>query len=146
MDRSEVTGAAARRFVECVMNGADPSVADDLLTSAHVMHDPLGNDLPPGPDGARLWAAGMRTAFPDLVYRIDGVITEPSRAAVRLMGGGTHRGVLLEGAPSGHSFMARAVCWFHFEDGRIAETWVVPDSLSAALHLGVVERVGPWAG
>lgn len=128
------------------MNGGDPGAADLLLTPGHVMHDPLGRDLPVGPDGARAWAAGMRSAFPDLVYRVDAVVAGPSAAAVLLMGGGTHRDVLVEGGPSGHSFMARAVCWSRFEGGRIAETWVVPDSLSAALHLGVVERAGPWAG
>lgn len=137
--------AAVRRFVDGVLNGADPGAADELLTPGHALHDPLAPDPLAGPDGARAWAAGMRAAFPDLVYRVDALMAEGGQAAVRLMGGGTHREVLLEGAPSGQTFMARAVCWFRFEGGRIAETWVVPDSLSAALQLGVVERRGAWA-
>lgn len=131
----------ARRFVESVLGAARVGPVEQLVTPGHLVHDPFHPDLPEGPEGVRMWMSSVRDAVPDLVVRTDAVAVTADQVIVRLMAGGTHRA-----SPAmGRLVMARVVCWFRFEDHRIAETWFIADSLAAAVQLGVVAPADPLA-
>src|SRR5688500_9774512 len=87
---SEASGSLVVRFVEEVANRRNLAAIDELLSEDFA--------LPPETDGA-LDRDGLRAAlgyyfaaFPDLHYRVEDVIAEGGRVAVRLTMSGTHQG------------------------------------------------------
>lgn len=49
-------------------------------------------DTPPGPEAALQYRAMLHTAFPDLRIKIEDIMAEGDRVAVRASWTGTHRG------------------------------------------------------
>jgi hypothetical protein len=73
--------AIVRRFFEELWNEGDLRVADELVAPDHVHH--VGGEELRGPDGAKGVVTGLQTAFPDLRFEIDDVISDGDQAAVR---------------------------------------------------------------
>jgi len=82
--------AIVRRFFEELWNEGDLRVADELIAADHG-HDVGGEELR-GPDGVKGAVTWLRTAFPDLRFEIDNLISDGDQAAVRWTASGTHLG------------------------------------------------------
>lgn len=71
------------RLFEGVWNGADPSVATDLVHGRYRIHDrSLADDLQ-GPELYRALASGTREVFPDMHVTIEGTVAGADTVAVR---------------------------------------------------------------
>jgi steroid delta-isomerase-like uncharacterized protein len=70
----------------------------------------------------------IQSAFPDFYNRIDDLIIERDRAAVRLMYSGTHTGPLFGVKGSGHRIEYSGIAMFEVRDGRVASAWVLADT------------------
>jgi steroid delta-isomerase-like uncharacterized protein len=129
------------RFVEEVWNRGNLAVADDVLDAAYVEHAATA-DAPaktPGPEGIKRFVQMFRTAFPDMVFNIDEMISEGDRVAVRLTGTGTHQGRLGDLAPTGRRVRIGGAAIHHVKNGRIAETYEFVDRMGLRQQLGAPE-------
>lgn len=91
--------------------------------------------------GAAAWRQNVDvilTGFPDLDFRMDDVIAEGDRVAVRMTFTGTHTGEFMGVAPTGAQVEYSSYEIYRFEDGRIAEEWINSDVLSLLQQIGGV--------
>ena len=81
----------------------------------------------------------MRSAFPDLHYRIDDLVVGDGAAAVRVTLTGTHQGDFFGTPPTGKKVRVSQMNIEQFRDGRIAQHWRVTDELALMRQLGLVK-------
>jgi steroid delta-isomerase-like uncharacterized protein len=61
--------------------------------------------------------------FPDLSVRVEDVIEQEGKVAVRWTATATHRGDGLGVAPTNRKVAFRGITWLEFRDGRVARGW-----------------------
>lgn len=91
--------------------------------------------------GAKAWkenVAVILTAFPDLDFRIEDVIAQGDRVAVRMTFTGTHTGEFMGASPTGRQIEYASYEIYRFENGRIAEEWINSDILSLLQQVGAL--------
>ena len=131
---------SARLYFEVFEKG-NLVAADEILAPNHVAH---GADAPPrvGADGIKQQAMLLRTAIPDLVCDLQDQVAEGDRVVSRWLGHGTFSGELrLMGrviAPNGQHVEWGEIRIDRFENGRIAESWFIPDRFALWQQLGLI--------
>lgn len=134
---------AARRLYVEIFGAGNFSAADEILAPDCVSH---AADAPPrvGTDGIKQQAALLRTAIPDLTSTLEDQFAEGDRVVSRWLGSGTHTGplVLPTGtvAPTGRKITFGEIRIDRFENGRIVESWFIPDRLALWQQLGLIPR------
>ena len=124
----------ARRWVEEVFNDRRLAAADEIFSSAHVLHDPMTGGVPRGPEGMKRFAEIYHRGFSDVRLSIDDLfsggdsVAGGEKVAVRWTGRGTHDGPLLGLAPTGRQVSASGTTVHRVVDGRLAETWFTWDN------------------
>jgi steroid delta-isomerase-like uncharacterized protein len=78
-------------------------------------------------------------------WAIQEMFSTPDRVIVRWVGSGTHVGEINGIPPTGRSVKVNAISIHRMRDGKIAETWVVWDTLGFLQQLGVVPQPGQQA-
>jgi steroid delta-isomerase-like uncharacterized protein len=114
----------------------DAEAVRGQLTDDFRDHDmPAG--IPHGPEGALQYRAILHRAFPDLRVRIDDIIAEGDRVAVRATWTGSHRGPLpmLSVPPTNRAFEFTGMVFWRIRDGQIAERWATIDRLGLQQQL-----------
>jgi steroid delta-isomerase-like uncharacterized protein len=111
----------ARRFFEELWNRGELTVADELIAAEHVHH--VGGQELSGPEGVRGAVTWLRTAFPDLRFEIDDLISDQDRVVVRWTASGTHLGPFEDVQPTGRKVEWRGTDWLRLRGGRIVEVW-----------------------
>jgi steroid delta-isomerase-like uncharacterized protein len=131
--------AVIRRWIEEGWNNGNLDVADDLYTSdffAASMEEGIP-DLR-GPDAVKEMVRRLRSAFPDVYFRIDLLVGEGDTVVGAFTIEGTHLGELHGIARSGRRVRFAAIDIWRLEDGRIAERRAaVADVFSMLRQLGV---------
>ena len=133
---------AARLYFE-VFGAGNMAAADEILAPGCVSH---AADQPPrvGTDGIKLQAMALRTAIPDLVTTLEDQIAEGDRVASRWKGSGTNTGELhipgLSLPPTGRHIEFGEMRIDRFENGRIVESWFIPDRFALWQQLGLIPR------
>lgn len=129
--------ALVRRWFEEFCNERKLELADELMTADHEYHDP---QVPAG-TGPQAMAEVVA------VYQngVDGhwgveeiLAVGDNRVVARWTGTGTHNAELNGIPPTGRSVRVSAVHLFRIEGDRIAEQWVVWDTLGFMQQIGVV--------
>lgn len=135
---SEANIALMRRAVEAVNSGTLAEVAADILSEDFVRHD-LAGAFPgvEGVKGAADFVALLRSAMPDLRFEIRDIFSSGDRVAMRLVMRGTHQGELLGVGPTGDTIEISEMNIYRIADGKIAETWQLPDYASLLRQLGL---------
>ena len=142
---SESNKQLVRRFFDEVCNGRDLAAAGTIFTTGHVYHDPSSPGIADGPQGMKDLIGAYQTGFPDAHWAVDQTMADGDTVITRWTGSGTHRGDLLGIAPTGKQVSIPGV-WIHrIENGRIAESWNVWDTLGMLQQLGVVAELGQAA-
>jgi steroid delta-isomerase-like uncharacterized protein len=125
-----------RRYFE-VWNTGVLEPLDELLSSAYINHTPSTPNPPRGPEGLKPIIVAMRTAFPDLHYRIEDIVATPDRAVARVVMTGTHRGAFFGFPATGRPVRVNQINIEQIDrQGRIAEHWRVTDELTLMRQLG----------
>ena len=143
---SEAKKAASRRLYEEVFGRGNLAVADEILSPASVNHGP-GTPPDVGTEFIKRQAALLRGAMPDFRVSMLDQLAEGDRVASLWNGSGTFTGQLV--LPSGPLTPNGATVSFdemridRYEDGRIVESWFIPDRLTAWQTLGVLPRPTP---
>lgn len=73
------------------------------------------------------YAKMLFSAFPNLYHVIEDVVVEGDKAAARVVYTGTHSGRLFGFEPTGNRIRYSGASFFKFENGKIADVWVLGD-------------------
>lgn len=130
--------ALLRKAVAAVNAGTLAQIAPEILAPEFVRHD-LAGAFPgvEGISGASDFVGLLRTAMPDLRYEIADVFSAGDRVALRVVMRGTHLGELLGAAPTGNVIEINEVNIYRILEGKIAETWQLPDYAGLLRQLGI---------
>jgi steroid delta-isomerase-like uncharacterized protein len=88
---------------------------------------------PPGPEAVLQYRAMLHTAFPDLRVKIEDIVAEGDRVAVRACWTGTHRGPLpiMPVPVTNNAFAFTGMVFWRIRDGKIVERWATMQQLTA---------------
>jgi predicted ester cyclase len=117
--------SVARRFFEELWNGGELGVADELIAAEHVHH--VGGQVLSGPEGVEGAVTWLRTAFPDLRFEIDDLVSDGDRVALRWTASGTHLGPFDDLQPTGRNVEWKGADWLRLRGGQIIEVWAFAD-------------------
>lgn len=131
----------ARAFPERIATERDLDRLDELLAESYVEHGPLGDEH--GIETAKARMREILAAFPDMTATVEDIVAEGDTVAMRVTLRGTHEGEFVGIEPTGESFEVTNSVFTRIEDGRIAERWVQPDTLSMFDQLGIVDSPLP---
>jgi steroid delta-isomerase-like uncharacterized protein len=136
--------AVVRRFYEEMCNGRRNELAAELFTADHKLHDP---QVPAadGPDGVAEVVAVYQTGVAGH-WGIQELFSAGDRVVVRWVGSGTHVGEVNGVPPTGNAVRVDALSVHRIEDGKIAETWEVWDTLGFLQQVGVLPAPEAVAG
>jgi len=128
--------AVVRRFYGQMCNERKNELAQELFTPGHRFHDPQvpADD---GPAGVAAVVAVYQEAV-DGHWAIEELFSTRDRVVVRWTGSGTHIGEMNGIAPTGQPIRVDAISIHRMENGQIAETWEVWDTLSFLQQIGAV--------
>ena len=136
---------ASRRLIEESFNEGKLELADQLIASAAVNHDPAEPARLRGLRGPEVFKQTVtmyRTAFPDVRITVDDVIAAGDKVVLRWHSEGTHRGELEGLAPTGARGSVTGISIDLWKDGKVIESWSEWDNLGLARQLGAVPPEG----
>jgi steroid delta-isomerase-like uncharacterized protein len=137
---TEQNKATIRRFYKEAFGKGNVDIMDEVLADDFVAHAPAE----PGHDAETQSRERLkeeitrnRAAFPDLTFNLEDMIAEGDTVAIRWTATGTHEGPLMDLPPTGKQVTLKGMNFLRFEDGKIAEDWVIWDSMSMMQQLGI---------
>lgn len=134
---TETNKAIIARMIEQVWNEGRTDLAEEFFAEDYVQHI-VGQPAQAGYEVVQQAAASSRTAFPDFQLSIDDQVAEGDRVAARWTMTGTHEGefygIPATGKQVGHS----GTTFYRLENGRIAEVWLLGDTMGLMQQLGVI--------
>ena len=139
---AEENKAVARRWFEDLFNQGNLEVADEIIASDHVYHDPTLPDIPPGPEGQKQVVNLYRSAFTNAHISVEDQIAEGDRVATRWTGSGTHQGELIGVAPTGNQVTITGISINRISGGKIEESWTNYDALGMMQQIGAAPEPG----
>jgi len=137
----EQNKAVARRFIDEVFVHGDAAAIDELAADDFTAHtfgpQPVGRDV--------LKAALPRVAegIRDPEFRIDDVIAEDDRVAVRLTSSATHTGPFMGVPASGNRYTIQEIHIFRIRDGQVVEHWHEFDKAALMAQLQPSKEAAP---
>jgi steroid delta-isomerase-like uncharacterized protein len=139
---AEANTAIVRRLIEAAWNRGDEAAVDALVDARYVGTFASHPEPLHGPAAFRRFVGGFRSAFPDLHFTPEDVITTGDRVVVRWTVTGTHRGDLM-GIPGTGKRVASVGIWIHrLAGGKIVEQWGVSDMFGLLIQLGLLPPPG----
>jgi steroid delta-isomerase-like uncharacterized protein len=124
-----------QRYYDELWNRWDLGLVDRLLADDLTFRGSLGVQVQ-GRAGFRRYVELVRRAFPDFHNTVEDLLVDGDRVAARLTYRGTHRGALFGMAASGRVVSYGGLALFRIRDGRIADGWVLGDTLGLLRQLG----------
>jgi predicted ester cyclase len=133
---SEANKTAMRQFFERVYNQGDVAFLDELTAPEFVSHD-RGN---PTNDraGVKQIVVAIKTAFPDVAFTADDVISEGDRVAARFTMRGTQTGEFMGVPPTNLPIVVTGIDIVRFEGRKAVEHWHEWSGMELLQQLGVL--------
>lgn len=113
-------------------------VIDELVAEGIVTHGFPGGSSPASREEYRQFFTDFGTAFADMDYRSLAVVADAAMVAVRFRVIATHRGAFAGIPASGRHVDFTGMVFYRIADGRIAETWLQPDTASLLGQIGAL--------
>jgi predicted ester cyclase len=124
--------SAVRRFNEAFITGGDERAFQELVADDFVNRTALPG-VDPGREGMlQTFQNVLRKAFPDLSVTIHDQVAEGDRVVTRKTLRGTHRGPLMDVAPTGRVVEISVIDIVRLRGGRYVEHWGI-NSLASVL-------------
>ena len=131
-----------KRFVEELWNDRRLDVADQIFSEDCVTHQlrsgVLADPAHRGPQAMKEHVSGWLMSFPDLRFNIEQMIAEEDRVVSQLVMEGTHEGTWMGISPTRKRLQIRMITVHRITNGKIAEDWVLVESLGFFQQLGVL--------
>lgn len=137
----ETNKAIVRRWTEEFYNQWNIEVADELITTDYVHHDP-GNPMTRDLEELKQWAPMLFIAFPDFHVTTEDLVAESDKVAKRYTITGTHKGEYMGIPPTDNQIAVTGIEIFRIADGKIVESWWSVDYLGMLQQLGVIPPPG----
>lgn len=130
-----------RRWFE-ELNSRNFDAADELYTSDYVLHDlSVPPELPPGPEGLKLYLQSIVAAIPDIQATIEHLVAEGDKVAVWATFAGTHQGEFVGVPPTGNAVRITVSSIMRIAGGKIAEEWEMADGLTLLQQIGAIPQM-----
>jgi steroid delta-isomerase-like uncharacterized protein len=120
------------------LNNRDPRVVEKLVAPDLVVHHLDTGEETRGREAFVQAQAAWLDAVPDYHVTVEEVVTDADRAVARLTCHGTPVKPHEAAQPTGRSFAVSALHEFRFEDGKIAEAWLLDDRMAMVRQLGLL--------
>ena len=131
-----------KRFVEELWNARRLEVADEIFSEDCLTHQLRSGaqDEPArrGPTAMKEHVSAWLLSFPDLHFSIEQTITEQDRVMSHLVMEGTHQRAWMGISPTGKRVYIRMITIHRIANGKIAEDWVLVESLGFFQQLGLI--------
>src|SRR5215472_12981861 len=131
-----------KRFVEELWNARRLDVADQIFSEDCVSHQlrsgVLAEPAHRSPQVMKEHISGWLRSFPDLRFNVEQMIAEQDRVVSQLVMEGTHEGTWMGIAPTRKRLQIRMITIHRIANGKIAEDWVLVESLGLFQQLGAV--------
>ena len=125
--------AIARRFIEDIFVRQDPDAVEELVSEDFTPHD-WGQAV--NGRAAVLGAIERASAgLSEVVMRIEDMLAEDDRVAVRLTSSATQTGEFMGLPPSGHRYEIPEIHILRIRDGQVTEHWHQLDLLGMRRQL-----------
>jgi predicted ester cyclase len=138
--------AASRRLYEEIFGRGNLAAADEILAADCVAHGP-GSPPDHGTASIKRQAMLLRGAMPDFMVTLLDQVAEGDRVSSRWRAAGTFTAPLAmpSGAlpPTGASIAFEEIRVDRHADGRIAESWFIPDRFTFWQALGLIPNLSP---
>lgn len=130
-----------RRYFDAWVNRGDSGVADELIATNVILHNPpaVMNSL----EEYKTRMAAFHAAFPDGRYSIEDPVAEGDRVVVRWTLRGTQSGEFQGRPATGKTFTVTGISIFRIARGKIQETTVNMDRLGMMEQLGWLPTFSP---
>ena len=139
-----------KRFVEELWNARRLDVADQIFSEECVTHQlhsgVLGEPSRRGPHAMKEHVSSWLMSFPDLRFNIEQMIAEQDRVVSQLVMEGTHQGTWMGISPTGRQLQIRMITIHRIANNKIAEDWVLVESLGFFQQLGVLPDTAELIG
>jgi steroid delta-isomerase-like uncharacterized protein len=133
---TEQNKATARRWSEELWGRGNLAIADEIIASDYVRHDP-GDPFPArGPEDVKRIVTMLRTMLPDLNIEIEAMVAEGNMVVSRYTATATDTVGYMGMAPTGKTIRTTAIQVFQFDNGKVVESWAVRDDLGTLRQLG----------
>ncbi|MDQ3755009.1 MAG: ester cyclase [Acidobacteriota bacterium] len=143
---AEQNKVIVRRFYEELWNERRVELVEELIAADCVTHQlSSGAELTGvarGPEAMKRHVAEWLASFPDLRFTVEQALAEGDHVITRSVMRGTHMGDWLGVAPTGKRVAIRMIVIQRIADGKIAEDWVLVESLGLLQQLGLVPPTG----
>jgi steroid delta-isomerase-like uncharacterized protein len=123
----------ARRFMEECWNKGDTDAMRDLIADQCRYHDPAF----PGVENVQQHITSCRSAFPDLRFTTEDMISERNEVVVHWTVRGTHKGPFLGMQPTNRQCTVSGTSISKIEGGKIIEHWADWNVMTLMEQLGV---------
>ena len=123
-----------RRFIDEIFVKGNADAVDKLVTSDFTPHS--WGRMPPGIEPLKEAIKRVHAGLSDVSMKIEDVIAEEDKVAVRLTARGRHTGEFMGLSPSGKDYTISETHIFHLRDGKISEHWRDADMLGLMRQLG----------
>ncbi|WP_227355644.1 ester cyclase [Haladaptatus salinisoli] len=137
-ETTEENKRLARRVPEEIATERNFDLVEEVYAEDCVEHAPFGEPAT-GREATEEQLRSFIGAFPDFEATVEDAVAEGDTVAMRVTLRGTHEGEFMGIEPTGNSFEVQNAVFTRVEDGKIAERWVMPDTLGMFRQLGVVE-------
>ena len=128
------------RLYDEFMNAGEDDLLRELYADDVVVHDvPGGGGELRGLDELEPYLENLRETFPDLEVTVNEMVAEDDLVVVRNSYTGTHEGTFMDTPATGETVTFDGMVFFRIEEGRVAETWGLTDTLAIMQQLGVSE-------
>ena len=141
---TEGNKAATRRSIEEIRNQGNMAVVNEIFASNYVYHEPAMGDLL-GPEGLKQAVLAYRTAYPDLYFTVEDMLTEGDIVVTRWTAAGTQHGELMGIPPTGLKTTTVGINFARYQDGKAVEKWSNWDVIGLTQQLGEVTPARPGA-
>ena len=131
-----------KRFVDELWNARRLDVADQIFSEDCVTHQlRSGAQAEPvqrGPQAMKEHVTGWLMSFPDLRFNIEQMFVDGDRVVSQLVMEGTNQGAWMGILPTGKKIQIRMITIHRIANSKIAEDWVLVESLGFFQQLGML--------
>jgi len=135
---SEQNKSVVRRIIDEHWNKKNPALIPELFATTVALHTPDG--AAQGQDGAQQLYMAYATAFPDFRIKVDDMLADGNRVAVRYTFVGTHLGPLASIPATGKPVNVQGMVFFRLAGSKADEVRFVWDKFALMEQLGVLPQ------
>jgi predicted ester cyclase len=141
---AEHNEAIVRRIYSEYLDELDPNAADELLDADVVLHGVAAFGQGYGRENVKEGFSAFLSGFAERHTDVEDVIAQGDRIVVRHTHHLKHADEVFGVPPTGRQLNVWGIDIFRLEEGRIAEWWVIDDTMGMMQQLGVAPGVeGP---